>query len=201
MWKQQHVVGHHQFTNVNSEDPDVRVNAIRLTPWQPHAAHHVLQHLYVTALYGLLSIKTILLNDFEAHASGNIGPVQIRSLRGHELVTMYAGKVLFAGWYVVAPLIWSSWSVPHLLGLWTVSQLVTGWTLAFMFQVCFHFCGTLLVWRLRFHMKPYLPCRAALFLTCYHAGGTCRVRSRDARDKQESRDSGQLGSAAASDNS
>jgi acyl-lipid (8-3)-desaturase len=147
MWKQQHVVGHHQFTNVNSQDPDVRVKAARLTPWQPHAAQHALQHIYLAALYGLLAIKTTLLNDFEAHASGNIGPVQISRLRDHELVTMYAGKVLFGCWFVVAPLIWSSWGVLQLLGLWTVSQLVTGWTLAFMFQVWVPFSCTLLcVW-------------------------------------------------------
>lgn len=143
MWKQQHVVGHHVFTNVNSEDPDVRVKAARLTPMQPHAAHHALQHLYLGALYGLLTIKTILMNDFEAHASGNIGPVQISKLHDHEVVTLYAGKVAFACWFLVAPLIWSSWSVLQLAGLWTLSQVVTGWTLALMFQVRLSCCAAL----------------------------------------------------------
>lgn len=135
MWKQQHVVGHHIFTNVNSEDPDVSLRTARLTPWQPHAPHHTLQHIYLGALYGLLSIKTILMSDFQAHAAGNIGPVQLSKLHNHETATLYAGKLIFAFWYFVAPLVWGSWDVLHLAGLWAVSQLVTGWTLALMFQV------------------------------------------------------------------
>lgn len=135
MWKQQHVVGHHVFTNVNSEDPDLNVKAARLTPWQPHAAHHVLQHIYLAALYGLLTVKTILMNDFEALASGQIGPVQISKLQAHEMVTLFAGKVVFACWFIGAPLVWSSWSMLQLAGLWAVAQFVCGWTLALMFQV------------------------------------------------------------------
>ena len=135
MWKQQHVVGHHVFTNVNSEDPDVSLRTARLTPWQPHKAQHTLQHIYLAALYGLLSIKTVIMSDFQAHAAGVIGPVQLSKLHGHEVATLYAGKAFFAGWYVVLPLVFGSWSVLQLAGLWAVSQLVTGWTLALMFQV------------------------------------------------------------------
>ena len=45
MWRQQHVVGHHAFTNVADRDPDIRVSAkdvrrvAAMQPWHPwHAA-------------------------------------------------------------------------------------------------------------------------------------------------------------------
>jgi len=75
MWKQQHVVGHHVFTNVEHLDPDIRVkggggDVRRVTHAQPRGEHHALQHLYLGALYGLLALKSIFLDDFAALAEG-----------------------------------------------------------------------------------------------------------------------------------
>ncbi len=44
MWRQQHVVGHHAFTNVEDVDPDIRVSdpdVRRVTPKQPWQPYHV----------------------------------------------------------------------------------------------------------------------------------------------------------------
>jgi hypothetical protein len=38
MWRQQHVAGHHVWTNVHDKDPDIRVSDAdvrRVTPFQP----------------------------------------------------------------------------------------------------------------------------------------------------------------------
>lgn len=38
MWRQQHVAGHHVWTNVHDKDPDIRVSdsdVRRVTPFQP----------------------------------------------------------------------------------------------------------------------------------------------------------------------
>jgi acyl-lipid (8-3)-desaturase len=144
MWKQQHVVGHHVFTNVHSEDPDIRVkpdgtDVRRVTPWQPHSIHHKLQHLYLGVLYSLLSFKSIFMDDFSALTSGRIGPVKLAKMRGHEMFSFWTGKVLFAFWWIASPVMWSSWNVLQLIGLWAVCLAVCGWTLALMFQVLFCF--------------------------------------------------------------
>ena len=75
MWKQQHVVGHHAFTNVEVLDPDIRVKSNgadvrRVAPGHPHSPHHMIQHLYLGALYGLLAIKSIFFDDFSALSDG-----------------------------------------------------------------------------------------------------------------------------------
>lgn len=140
MWKQQHVVGHHAFTNVVSEDPDIRVkpdgsDVRRVASTQPLAGHHRLQHLYLGVMYGLLALKSIFVDDFTALSSRRIGPVQVSKFARHEAVSFWGGKIIFMAWFVIAPLAFSHWVLPQLLGLWAVALAFCGWTLAFMFQV------------------------------------------------------------------
>lgn len=155
MWRQQHVAGHHVHTNVEDKDPDIRVSdpdVRRVTPKQPWQPYHVRgsintchslpmcaqqrqQHLYLAALYGLLSIKSVLVDDFSALAKGCIGPVRLSTMVWHESLIFWGGKLLFAVWFVVLPLLYSPHGVGRLLVLWLTCQLCIGWMLAFMFQV------------------------------------------------------------------
>ena len=93
------------------------------------------QHWYLGLLYSLLAIKSILLDDFTSLAKGNIGSVQLSKLTPSEQAVFWGGKVAWAAWFVVLPLTHGSHCVVGLVGLWLLAQAVTGWTLAFMFQV------------------------------------------------------------------
>ena len=140
MWKQQHVVGHHAFTNVDGADPDICVSSDgrdirRVAPSHPRRAHHAFQHLYLGFLYGLLAMRSIFVDDFAALVQGRIGTVKIAKFTTHELLVFLSGKVAFATWFLALPSLYSRWSAYELLGLWTLGLSVTGWTLAFMFQV------------------------------------------------------------------
>lgn len=140
MWKQQHVVGHHAYTNVDGADPDICVKSdgsdIRcVAPSHPRGAHHAFQHMYLGGLYGLLAVRSIFYDDFAALVTGRIGTVKVAKFETHELLVFLAGKVLFASWFLALPAMYSRWNVCELFGLWTLGLLVTGWTLAFMFQV------------------------------------------------------------------
>lgn len=138
MWKQQHVVGHHAYTNLHEVDPDIRVSAKdvrRVTSWQPWHYHQRFQHIYLGVLYGLLAIKSVLVDDFAALSEGKIGPVTISRLTGREKLEFWGGKLLFMLYFVVLPLVSSHHSLGELVALWVVSELVAGWMLAFMFQV------------------------------------------------------------------
>jgi acyl-lipid (8-3)-desaturase len=140
MWKQQHVVGHHAYTNVVNVDPDIRVKADgsdvrRIVRQHPAGAQHAFQHLYLGALYSLLAVKSILVDDFSALASGAIGAVSITKFAPHEAAAFWGGKVLFAAWFAVVPLAASHWGLAQLAAIWAVALMCCGWTLAFMFQV------------------------------------------------------------------
>lgn len=52
MWKQQHVVGHHTYTNVEGLDPDIRVkdpDVRRVSQHQPWQSYQVIfSHVFIT---------------------------------------------------------------------------------------------------------------------------------------------------------
>eukprot|EP00192_Tetraselmis_astigmatica_P005897 CAMPEP_0117674960 /NCGR_PEP_ID=MMETSP0804-20121206/15338_1 /TAXON_ID=1074897 /ORGANISM="Tetraselmis astigmatica, Strain CCMP880" /LENGTH=451 /DNA_ID=CAMNT_0005483907 /DNA_START=372 /DNA_END=1727 /DNA_ORIENTATION=- len=138
MWKQQHVVGHHAYTNLHDHDPDIRVSEVdvrRVTSYQPWFLHHRYQQYYLGVLYGLLSLKSVLLDDFTALSSGKIGPVSLTKLTKQETIEFWLGKSLFFCYFVGLPLVASNHSLTALLAFCLISQGVTGWMLAFMFQV------------------------------------------------------------------
>eukprot|EP00899_Mesostigma_viride_P006929 jgi/Mesvir1/16237/Mv08490-RA.1 len=138
MWRQQHVVGHHAYTNVDGRDPDIRVkdpDVRRVTKAQPWQPYHVYQHLYLGFLYGLLALKSIVADDFMAYFKGHIGSVRVARMTALETAIFFGGKAFYAAYMVAAPLLWSRHDLLRLVLLFISLQLITGWTLALMFQV------------------------------------------------------------------
>ena len=138
MWRQQHVVGHHAYTNIEGLDPDIRVSekdVRRVTPAQPWHAYMAYQHVYLAVLYGVLAIKSIYVDDFKSITDGAIGAVRLTRLTAAERAVFWGGKALYGAYMLAAPLAFSAHGLRALLGLWLACDLVTGWMLAYMFQV------------------------------------------------------------------
>ena len=93
------------------------------------------QQYYLGALYGLLSLKSVLVDDFTALSSGKIGPVSLAKLTMQEMCEFWIGKAIFFSYFVGLPLLASGHGLFRLVTFWVLSQAVTGWMLAFMFQV------------------------------------------------------------------
>lgn len=93
------------------------------------------QHIYLGLLYGLLAIKSILLDDFQSISTGSIGPVSISKLTKQEKAIFWGGKLLWLAYFIVLPAVRSHHSWAALAALWLLSEAVTGWILALMFQV------------------------------------------------------------------
>ncbi|KAH7294550.1 hypothetical protein KP509_27G006700 [Ceratopteris richardii] len=80
MWRQQHVVGHQAFSNVNGYDPDIRVlkpNVRRLTREHPKRSHHNFQHIHLPLIHGILALKSVLYDDFASYFTGSIRHLKI----------------------------------------------------------------------------------------------------------------------------
>jgi len=93
------------------------------------------QHIYLGLLYGLLAIKSILLDDFQSISAGSIGPVSISKLTREEKAIFWGGKLLWLAYFIMLPAVRSHHSFAALAALWLLSEAVTGWILALMFQV------------------------------------------------------------------
>mmetsp|Transcript_25741 Transcript_25741/g.64380 ORF Transcript_25741/g.64380 Transcript_25741/m.64380 type:complete len:485 (-) Transcript_25741:192-1646(-) len=139
MWRQQHVVGHHAYTNVEGIDPDIRCapekDIRRVNEHQPHEGYHPFQHVYLFFAYGLLSFKSCFADDFNAWASGRIGWVKVAAFTQGESAQFWGAKAVWAAYYLALPAMYSPHSFLRLAALITITEVVTGWLLAFMFQV------------------------------------------------------------------
>ena len=74
VWKRKHNLIHHSFTNITGHDEDINLGVLgRLSPHQRRFSFHRLQHIYLWALYGMVSFQWHLYDDFKDIAESRIG--------------------------------------------------------------------------------------------------------------------------------
>lgn len=95
----------------------------------------VYQHLYLGLLYGLLAIKSIFHDDFSMIAHGYIGVIPVNHIHLEEKIVFVVGKAFYFIYYLLIPALFSHHSLMESFELWIIAQLITGWVLAFSFQV------------------------------------------------------------------
>ena len=82
-------------------------------------------------------VKAVLLDDFVALSSGEIGPLKLARMTRGEAAVFWGCKALYGAYFMVLPAVLSHHSVGALAALWLASWLVAGWMFAFLFQVSF----------------------------------------------------------------
>ena len=92
------------------------------------------QHVYLAFLYGVLALKSVLLDDFASWAGGAIGDVRLARMTRLEAACFWGGKALYAAYFVAAPLAAGEHGWRALLALWLAAEVVAGYMLALMFQ-------------------------------------------------------------------
>lgn len=133
VWRWKHNVFHHTYPNIPGLDVDIdQAPFSRLAPAQPRRPVHRYQHLYIWALYGLLSFKWHLVDDFRDVATGRIGRQKFPRPRGWDLLWFVGGKALFLAWAIVVPaLLHPIWAV---LALYGIAAIALSLALAVTFQ-------------------------------------------------------------------
>ena len=135
-WKVQHF-GHHEHTNIDGLDPDIPCadpDIRRVTSFREWRAFHAWQHVYLAILYCLLGIKS-LVNDFIIKYSRKNGSIEVPQMLWYESITFWTIKLIWIFYYLIVPMMYSHFSKFSVLILLLVSEFVTGWTLALLFQV------------------------------------------------------------------
>lgn len=135
VWRLKHNHAHHSYTNIVGADTDIeQMPLARLAPDQPRRWFHRWQHIYMWLFYGLFSIKHHLFGDVIGMTGGRFGQITpVARPTGVELVAFIGGKVAFASWTLVIPmLLHSPWEV---LLLFVVASWVLGAMLATVFQL------------------------------------------------------------------
>ena len=136
MWKIQHNMLHHSFTNIEDIDSDLDTyNTLRFTPNQPRNWHHRFQFLYAPILYGILTIVWVSVKDFTSLVNyKNKGLLRGKKTFSKQMKRNIIIKVLYFSTFLVLPIV----VLPH---AWWITALlffamhfVLGLFLAIVFQ-------------------------------------------------------------------
>lgn len=134
LWHWKHVASHHIYVNITDHDADVDLGAFaRVTPHQPHYFFHRVQHFYLWALYGFMTIRWHLYGDFRDLVTREIGGHSFPRPRGRELAIFIAGKIVFFTLAFVLPLLLHTWW--KVLLCYALVASVTGVALSIVFQL------------------------------------------------------------------
>jgi len=146
-WLHQHFLGHHPFTNVTANDPehynsgysldpdtitnekDIR----RIKPRQKWFNWYQNQHIYVPLLYGFLGIKFRINDLVMMNTLSKNGEIRVNPPGTWHKFNFYAGKLFWLFYRIILPSYYIG--VVNSLWLFLISDLITGWLLAFVFQV------------------------------------------------------------------
>lgn len=140
-WDRKHNYLHHTFANITGHDDDIDLGILgRLSPHQPRRRFHRFQHLYLWPLYGFLTIKWQLIDDFAAWAKGRILNHPVARPRGWDLAVFLGGKAVFLSLAFVIPLLfYPLWVV---LLFYLGISLLEGVVLSIVFQLAHCVEGT-----------------------------------------------------------
>jgi len=137
-WNYQHVVGHHQHTNVFKADPDLPIikqgDMRRVYDWQVPVSVYKYQAYYLPLLYPLLAFKTryydvlLLLGD---KMNGNI----VMNVTTNDKIWLVATKLVFLWYQFYLPLYYFGLPLASFLKVYVVMELAAGAWLAYFFQV------------------------------------------------------------------
>ena len=137
-WHNQHVIGHHLYTNVMGVDPDLPVtkegDLRRVAHEQKWTWVYKFQHVYLLFLYGLLGLK-FRIQDIVGVITAQNGRIRVNQDGLTDHYWQAVVKVVWFIWRIYVPIF--VWGIPagQYFALFLISEFMTGWFLAFNFQV------------------------------------------------------------------
>jgi linoleoyl-CoA desaturase len=134
LWRRNHNVAHHHYTNVDGHDHDIELQPFaRLSPTQPVRPWHRFQHVYMWPLYGFLTLKWLCFGDFQSwYVNRAELRARSRTFRRDSLL-MLCGKVVHVGWALAVPMAFHPWW--QVLAVYVACSWALGFALAVVFQL------------------------------------------------------------------
>lgn len=135
IWKIQHNVLHHSFTNIEGQDEDIHMPLVlRFSPHQKRYWFHRFQHIYAWFLYGLMTMLRLFVSDFTRAWKYRSMKLVTEKVFRKELFRAIAWKLFYFGYILVLPIV----LMPEHAGIFILSffvmQFISGFILAIIFQ-------------------------------------------------------------------
>lgn len=137
IWKIQHNVLHHSYTNISHADDDI--NTPFFLRFSPNAKYHKtqqFQHIYIWFIYGISTLFWITAKDFvRLKRYSDMGLLSNKKKYSNQLLHIIAWKLFYYSYALILPIIMTplSWWIV-LLGFLSM-HLVTGILVSMVFQI------------------------------------------------------------------
>ena len=106
LWKLQHNVIHHTYTNIQGVDDDLEVSPLlRLSPESPYRSFQKHQHVYAFLAYGFSTLNWVFLKDYQNLLRKNLGPYQDLRHPIGEVALLVGMKIFYYLYMIVVPLL------------------------------------------------------------------------------------------------
>lgn len=137
VWKIQHNVLHHSYTNINNADNDLdQPFFLRFDPHKEHLNVHRYQHIYFWFFYGMSTLSWITLKDFvKMKQFRKMGFLENKNEYRRVQLGALAWKLVYYVYALVLPLIMLPVSTWVIVVSFIAMHFVTGLALGFVFQM------------------------------------------------------------------
>lgn len=134
LWKVQHNILHHTYTNIEWYDDDIDTWPVfRFHPEQKLEKYHRFQHIYALFLYGLSTIVKMFYLDFKRYFTSSVGMFVYKKMSLLQHIIFRSTKILMAVIYIILPA-YFIWFWNMIIGL-ILMYFCMGIMLAVVFQL------------------------------------------------------------------
>lgn len=137
VWKIQHNVLHHTYTNVHGADDDVHTPPfLRFTPNTKKHNVHKYQHLYIWFFYAISSLTWVTIKDFvKMTRYKNMGFIKKKNEFRNEMLKLIGWKLFYYTVVLVGPIIFLPMSPLIIVLAFLCMHFVTGLSISLVFQI------------------------------------------------------------------
>lgn len=136
VWKIQHNVLHHSYTNISEGDDDINAPFfLRFSPNAEKNALHPYQHWYTWFFYGLSTVSWVTSKDFiRLKRYYDMGLLKGKNIYRNSVLKIIAWKLVYYAFTLGLPIAFSPFGVGEILLAFLALHFVTGLSISLVFQ-------------------------------------------------------------------
>ncbi len=137
VWKIQHNVLHHTYTNIDHADDDLNAPFfLRFSPNTKHYWVHQFQHIYIWFFYCISTISWVTSKDFvRLKRYKNMGFFDQKNEYTKTLISMIAWKLFYYSYALLLPMVMLPFSWGLILFAFLCMHFITGILVSIVFQI------------------------------------------------------------------
>lgn len=137
VWKIQHNVLHHTYTNIDEADDDLNMPFfLRFSPHAKHYKIHKFQHLYVWFFYSISTLAWVTVKDYvRIYRYKNKGFLKAKHQFRNAILSMATWKLIYFSYTLIIPILISPLSWWILVLAFILMHLLVGLLVSVVFQI------------------------------------------------------------------